>query len=80
MAIVHWGDVHMVDERGRPKLHEHKKCGKMFDPVMVCSECGEPLMAREVHVASRPRRQARCRRGAIGLIDAKTDTRSLNDK
>jgi len=54
MAIVHWGDVHMVDERGRPKLHEHKKCGKMFDPVMVCSECGEPLMAREVHVHPGP--------------------------
>jgi DNA-binding HxlR family transcriptional regulator len=35
MAIVHWGDTHMVDERGRPLLHEHKNCGKMFDPVMV---------------------------------------------
>jgi DNA-binding HxlR family transcriptional regulator len=42
MALVHWGDTHMVDERGRPLLHEHKKCGKLFNPVMVCSECGEP--------------------------------------
>ena len=25
MAIVHWGDTHMVDERGRPLLHEHKQ-------------------------------------------------------
>jgi DNA-binding HxlR family transcriptional regulator len=48
MAIVHWGDVHMVDERGRPLLHQHKTCGKFFDPVMVCSECGEPLRAKEV--------------------------------
>jgi DNA-binding HxlR family transcriptional regulator len=48
MAIVHWGDTHMVDERGRPLLHEHKKCSKTFNPVMVCSECGEPLMAKEV--------------------------------
>jgi hypothetical protein len=48
MAIVHWGDTHMVDERGRPLLHEHRKCGKIFDPVMVCSECGEPLHAKEV--------------------------------
>ena len=48
MAIVHWGDVHMVDERGRPLLHQHKACGKFFDPVMVCSECGEPLRAKEV--------------------------------
>ena len=54
MAIVHWGDTHMVDERGRPLLHEHKKCGKLFDPVMVCSECGEPLQAKEVVVRPGP--------------------------
>jgi hypothetical protein len=54
MALVHWGDTHMVDERGRPLLHEHRKCGKMFDPVMVCSECGEPLAAKAVHVHPGP--------------------------
>src|SRR5947208_15314046 len=54
MALVHWGDTHMVDERGRPLLHEHRKCGEMFDPVMVCSECGEPLSAKEVHVHPGP--------------------------
>ncbi|WFU41905.1 helix-turn-helix domain-containing protein [Bradyrhizobium sp. CB82] len=54
MAIVHWGDTHMVDERGRPMLHEHKSCGKMFDPVLVCSECGEPIVAKEVHVHAGP--------------------------
>lgn len=66
MAIVHWGDVHMVDERGRPMLHEHKTCGRVFDPVLVCSECGEPLLAKEVHThlgpgaaaAERPRAAA----------------------
>ena len=54
MSIVHWGDTHMVDERGRPLLHQHKNCGKTFDPVMVCSECGEPLHAKEVHVHTGP--------------------------
>lgn len=54
MAIVHWGDTHMVDERGRPLLHQHRKCGKDFDPVMVCSECGEPLSAKEVHTHPGP--------------------------
>jgi DNA-binding HxlR family transcriptional regulator len=49
MALVHWGDTHMVDERGRPLLHQHRRCGKDFDPVMVCSECGEPLSPKEVH-------------------------------
>jgi DNA-binding HxlR family transcriptional regulator len=50
MAIVHWGDTHMVDERGRPKLYEHKACGKLFDAVLTCSQCGGRLSAREVHV------------------------------
>lgn len=48
MAIVHWGDVHMSDERGRPMLHRHKACGCEFDPVTVCSECRAPVSAKEV--------------------------------
>lgn len=44
------------DERGRPLLHEHKICGKLFDPVMVCSECGEPLHAKQAHVHAGPGR------------------------
>ena len=58
MAMVHWGDSHMADERGRPLLHEHKSCGKMCDPVMVCSECGEALHAKQVHVHAGPGRTA----------------------
>jgi DNA-binding HxlR family transcriptional regulator len=54
MSIVNWGNVHMVDARGRPMLHEHKNCGKMFDPVMVCSECGEPVIAKAVRVHPGP--------------------------
>ena len=33
---------------------QHKNCGKDFDPVMICSECGEPLRAREVHPHAGP--------------------------
>lgn len=54
MAIVHWGDVHMAGRRGRPLLHRHEGCGKLFDPLTVCSECGEPLHAREVSVEPGP--------------------------
>ena len=54
MSIVHWGDIHMGDSRGRPMLHQHKACGHMFDPVMVCSECNAPLSAKEVHVHPGP--------------------------
>ena len=54
MALVHWGDVHMAVKKGRPLLHTHDVCGKDFDPVMVCSECGEALQARQVHVHPGP--------------------------
>jgi hypothetical protein len=54
MALVHWSDVHMAGKRSRPLLHAHDLCGKHFDPVMVCSECGEPLVARQVRVHPGP--------------------------
>jgi DNA-binding HxlR family transcriptional regulator len=54
MAIVHWGDMYMADKKGRPLLHTHNLCGKDFDPVMVCSECGEELLPREVRVRPGP--------------------------
>jgi DNA-binding HxlR family transcriptional regulator len=54
MAIVHWGDVYMAGKKGRPLLHTHDLCGKDFDPVMVCSECGEPLSPKQVRVRPGP--------------------------
>ena len=54
MGIVHWGDAHMAGAAGRPLLHRHRTCGCLFDPVMVCSECREPLTARDVVVEPGP--------------------------
>jgi DNA-binding HxlR family transcriptional regulator len=50
MAIVHWGDRFYAGDEGPPLLHRHKACGCDFAPVMTCSECGEPLGARDVEV------------------------------
>ena len=50
MAIVHWGDSYYAGEAGPPLIHRHKTCGCDFAPVMTCSECGEPVTAREVEV------------------------------
>jgi DNA-binding HxlR family transcriptional regulator len=54
MALVHWGDVHMAGKKGRPLLHTHELCGKDFDPVVACSECGEALSPRQVRVHPGP--------------------------
>jgi DNA-binding HxlR family transcriptional regulator len=59
MALVHWGDVHMAGKKGRPLLHTHEPCGKDFDPLMVCSECGGPLVARQVRVHAGPGSRSR---------------------
>lgn len=50
MALVHWGDRHMADERGAPIVHVHKQCGQFMQPVTVCSCCGEPVTARDIRV------------------------------
>ncbi|MDB5453464.1 MAG: transcriptional regulator [Caulobacteraceae bacterium] len=50
MAIVHWGDVHYAGEDGPPLVHRHRTCGHDFKPVTTCSECGEPVGARDVEV------------------------------
>lgn len=54
LSIVHWGDMHLAGKSGRPLLHTHALCDKDFDPVMVCSECGEPVLPRQVHVHPGP--------------------------
>lgn len=54
MAIVHWGDTHYAGEQGPPLLHRHRACGCDFDPVLACSECGEPVGPRDVEVRTGP--------------------------
>lgn len=54
MSIVHWGDMHMSNKKGRPLLHRHTTCGHLFDPVLVCSECHETLKPRDILVEPGP--------------------------
>ena len=50
MSLVHWGDVHMAGADGPPILRRHKTCGHVFEPVVTCSQCHEPLDARQVEL------------------------------
>ena len=54
MAMVHWGDTHMAAKAGRPMLHRHLACGAVFEPVLTCSACGEPVDPRGVQVSPGP--------------------------
>src|SRR5215210_4657639 len=46
LAIMRWGDEHLVDERP-PVVLKHS-CGAVADPVLVCGECGEQLHPHDV--------------------------------
>lgn len=54
LALVNWGDRHMSDEHGPPIRHVHRTCGRHTHGVLVCSECGEPLAARDVLLEEAP--------------------------
>ena len=54
LALVRWGDAHMCGERGRPVLLEHRNCGQVFDPVVVCSQCGGRVDAHNVRTRPGP--------------------------
>jgi DNA-binding HxlR family transcriptional regulator len=54
LAVVGWGDAHMADDRGRPRLYQHLDCGHVFDPVMTCSACGGAVTAHNVRVLDGP--------------------------
>jgi len=54
LAILHWGDRHMMGRHGPPVVLEHRACGHLFDPVMTCSVCGGAVGARDVRPLSGP--------------------------
>ncbi|MBX9712643.1 MAG: winged helix-turn-helix transcriptional regulator, partial [Pseudomonadaceae bacterium] len=54
LALVNWGDRHMSGAEGAPVRHVHKSCGHEVHGVLVCSDCGEPLLARDMALREAP--------------------------
>lgn len=48
LAMSQWGSRWMAEERGALLRLQHRKCGGHTAPRLVCSECGEPISAREM--------------------------------
>ena len=55
LSMVHWGDAYYAGSEGPPVHHRHKACGHRFRSTMTCSECGEPVGAKDVMVEPRGR-------------------------
>tara|TARA_Y100001972_G_C7565853_1_gene284107 strand:- start:237 stop:779 length:543 start_codon:yes stop_codon:yes gene_type:complete len=54
-TVVTWGDKYYSDAGGPPILRRHMTCGHDGHPVLHCSECAQPLDARDVQARKRPK-------------------------
>ncbi|MCR1766140.1 putative HTH-type transcriptional regulator [Burkholderia glumae] len=54
LALTAWGDRWKDEGAGPPVLIRHKHCGALLRPLMVCSECGEPLDPRDIELLPGP--------------------------
>lgn len=54
LTLVNWGDRHLAGSEGAPIEHTHKTCGQRMHGVLVCSECGEPLLPSDVDLREAP--------------------------
>ena len=52
-AMRHWGDVWAAPDGPSVEL-VHDGCERVSHAVLTCSECGEPLDARQVHAVAGP--------------------------
>jgi DNA-binding HxlR family transcriptional regulator len=48
LSLMAWGDKWMDGGHGAPLQLLHQSCGHVFRPVMVCSECQQPIDPRTV--------------------------------
>jgi len=50
LAFFRWADIHYGDPN-RPAVRiRHRSCGKLTQPLLVCSQCQEPIGAQDVEV------------------------------
>jgi DNA-binding HxlR family transcriptional regulator len=48
LGLMQWGDRWESGKAGPPLVLMHKKCGKRFDPLVICSRCSGRIASREV--------------------------------
>ncbi|MGP3957260.1 winged helix-turn-helix transcriptional regulator [Nonomuraea sp. 3N208] len=54
MALMAWGNRWAGLTDGPPALLEHRPCGNLFTPLIVCPHCGEQVTADDVKVHPGP--------------------------
>lgn len=54
VTLMEWGDRHMAEPAGPPRVYVHTACGHDTHPVLHCSHCGEPTPPGELRVRPGP--------------------------
>jgi len=54
VSMTRWGDRWMAGDDGPPIELEHRRCGHIVTPVLVCPRCAEPVTARDMRVRPGP--------------------------
>ena len=55
VSMTRWGDRWMRAKGESPPARlVHKTCGRVFDPVLTCGSCGQPVGPRDVRVEIGP--------------------------
>ena len=54
LALTGWGDRWMDEGKGPPIVLTHTTCGKPTKPLLVCSECRDPVGPRDIKASPGP--------------------------
>lgn len=56
IALLQWGDTHLMGEQGPPVILTHSACGHDTTPYLTCSHCHEPIAPQAITGRNAPSR------------------------
>jgi DNA-binding HxlR family transcriptional regulator len=59
VALMHWGDKHVPNPAGAPRLTRHRGCGGTLRTRLICGRCSKPVHVSELQVLRGPGLAAR---------------------
>jgi DNA-binding HxlR family transcriptional regulator len=54
VALMHWGDRHLAEASGPPRLTRHRRCGGPLHARLVCEACDTGTTAGDLQVLPGP--------------------------
>jgi DNA-binding HxlR family transcriptional regulator len=54
VGLMHWGDRHLAEPGGPPRLTRHRECGGALQTALVCADCGQSVSPADLDVLPGP--------------------------